>query len=296
MLRTPSRAALVCGLPGLSTLCVPRVFATPAHRHHAKFQYARHRPQLHTFNNYRMYSGGAPQLTRQEMCALLQCSEEDIDKMLGRNASLLRRSAASVQEQLDELSAMLYCDAQKTASLVRTEPNLLGYNTDSMRTKLDELSAMLYCDAQKTASLVRSQPSLLGLNTDSMRNKLDVLRKVLSIDLISCQGLVRKQPAVLNSNADGYAERIDNLVSLGFTREQAIAMALACPSLLYYHPTRNVAPTVRFLVSNGIASLEYLSSSPSLISFSLSKRIEPLFKVYGKKLTPALIRSTKPST
>lgn len=69
--------------------------------------------------------------------------------------------------------------------------------------------------------------------------------------------------------------KLDYLVSLGFSKADAVRMVLRCPGLFTFSIQNNFKPKLDYFTEEMKGSLEDLKEFPQYFAFSLEKRIKP---------------------
>lgn len=69
--------------------------------------------------------------------------------------------------------------------------------------------------------------------------------------------------------------KMEYLISLGFSRPEAVGMVLRCPGLFTFSIENNYKPKVEYFLGEMKGKLEELKEFPQYFAFSLEKRIKP---------------------
>lgn len=69
--------------------------------------------------------------------------------------------------------------------------------------------------------------------------------------------------------------KLDYLVSLGFSKDDAVGMVLRCPGLFTFSIENNFKPKFEYFDNEMKGELEELKEFPQYFAFSLEKRIKP---------------------
>ncbi|KAK9267260.1 hypothetical protein L1049_009682 [Liquidambar formosana] len=69
--------------------------------------------------------------------------------------------------------------------------------------------------------------------------------------------------------------KLEYLMSLGFSKDDAVGMVLRCPGLFTFSVENNFKPKFEYLSGEMEGKLEELKEFPQFFAFSLEKRIKP---------------------
>mmetsp|Transcript_20157 Transcript_20157/g.48424 ORF Transcript_20157/g.48424 Transcript_20157/m.48424 type:complete len:298 (+) Transcript_20157:170-1063(+) len=187
------------------------------------------------------------------------------DAVIEYNKKYCREELGFTEKMLDALSL------SSGGSCLTQEIGVVEERVNFLRTRLD----LKKSEIQK---LAQRQPTLLGLN--NVAQKLDYLETRLLLDKSSLRKLIIRFPNVFCYNVETKIEPTLNWLQQRLDLDDAALgkMIQRLPSLLGYNVETNIEPTLNFYIQalgNEKEALALVIHYPSLISYSLTKRLEP---------------------
>mmetsp|Transcript_20154 Transcript_20154/g.48419 ORF Transcript_20154/g.48419 Transcript_20154/m.48419 type:complete len:333 (+) Transcript_20154:170-1168(+) len=198
---------------------------------------------------------------------------------LSSGSSCLTLEIGVVEERVNFLRTRLDLKKSEIQKLAQRQPTLLAL--DNAAKKLDYLETRLLLDNSSLRKIILGSPSVLMMSIDdNIGPKLDFLQRKLLLDTASLRKLIQRMPSLLGCNVDANIEPTLNWIQQRLDLDDAALskMIQRLPSLLGYNVETNIEPTLNFYIQalgNEKEALALVIHYPSLISYSLTKRLEP---------------------
>jgi hypothetical protein len=215
----------------------------------------------------------------------LKLDDAGLSKLFEKYPSFLGLSPESHKERVAWLQKRLDMDDQSLSKLVKTLPHVLGYSIDdNLEPKLAWLKARLKLDDRGISKLAKTTPKVFSYSIDdNLEPKLAWLKARLELDDRSISKLVKRLAHVFSYSIDDNLEPklswLQLRLSLGNKRLSLVAQRM--PQLLCCNIETNLEPTMKFYEDcvGSDAMTAMIATSPSLITFSLEKRLKPRLAV-----------------
>ncbi|KAI8471875.1 MAG: hypothetical protein J3K34DRAFT_520232 [Monoraphidium minutum] len=171
---------------------------------------------------------------------LLDCSEEELLRVVRSCPQLLTLSTVTTSAKLEELRDLLMADGKQLLKVLRQQPTVLLNTTNNMALKLASLEELLGCSRERAAALARRSPALLTFNTESLARKMREIEEVLGLPPNGGRPLYMASPTLLNympstlSNKLAFLQQRLGLSADGARQffQRAPAMAACCMETL----------------------------------------------------------------
>eukprot|EP00808_Paulinella_micropora_P004469 g35311.t1 len=252
------------------------------------------------------YNPETVQFKVAELASMIGCSNKDIGKMVVGWPQMLGYNAGSMRSKIAELSNITNSSNKEVGKMVARWPPLLGFGAESISFKIRELCTMTGSTPEEVGRMIALFPQLLGLNGDSLREKVTTWQDVLHCTPADLREILKKHPTVLATSPDVVRARFVQVVDLlleyappATSREaaerQALDMVKAFPLLLCLSFSKNVAPTMRFLMEETAVPYAEVVQHVRLLTFSLSKRIYPrhaFARLFGRSLNYLMVQQS----
>mmetsp|Transcript_20161 Transcript_20161/g.48430 ORF Transcript_20161/g.48430 Transcript_20161/m.48430 type:complete len:337 (+) Transcript_20161:170-1180(+) len=216
------------------------------------------------------------------------CREElgFTEKMLDDLSSHTNRGTCLTQEigvvegRVNFLKKRLDLKRSEMQKIAQRQPTLLA--RDNVAQKMDYLEERLLLDKSPLRKIVLRCPSVLtmSMGNNNIGPKLNWLQHRLALDDLALSKMIQRKPQTLSFNVDTNIEPTLNWIQQRLDLDDAALskMIQRLPSLLGYNVETNIEPTLNFYIQalgNEKEALALVIHYPSLISYSLTKRLEP---------------------
>ncbi|CAM9189283.1 unnamed protein product [Laminaria digitata] len=195
--------------------------------------------------------------------------------MITKNPSiLLYNTENSIKPKVRFLTEEVgVADAQVLKIVIRS-PILLSYSIESMRGKASFLKEGLQLNDADVSSLIGRSPQIMGYGTAAMESKVVFLMQALRASRAEACGLIFKYPQVLNLSVDNNLKKKMDYYrgELNGSPEDIRGAVLSSPTLLGYSLSKRLKPRVKVIRSVGVqpsfADHVWLVSSYTGLRFS----------------------------
>ncbi|KAL2524430.1 Mitochondrial transcription termination factor family protein [Abeliophyllum distichum] len=210
----------------------------------------------------------------KEKILCLEIMGIDSGRALSQNPSLHSASLHSIHEIITFLQSkgIHHKDLGRIFGMC---PQIL---TSDIKTDLNPVFNFLSYDLkvpeQNFRKVINKCPRLLISSVrDQLKPALFYLQRLGFKDLYA---LAYQDPILLVSRVEKtLISKLDYLVSLGFSKDDAVGMVLRCPGLFTYSIENNFKPKFEYFDKEMKGELEDLKEFPQYFAFSLEKRIKP---------------------
>ncbi|KAF0894706.1 hypothetical protein E2562_001994 [Oryza meyeriana var. granulata] len=188
------------------------------------------------------------------------------------------------------LSSTLSCSMDKIRDIVCKMPTILGCSEENIRSKIKFLTSTLGCSQDKICDIVCKMPTILGCSEENIRSKIKFLTSTLGCSQDKICDIVCKMPTILGCSEEHLRSKMGFLAStLDCSQEKICAAVCKKPGILGLSD-ENLRRKINFMTTEVGLELEYIVERPSLLTYSLEKRIVPRHSVVKILRTMGLMK------
>nr|ACM17582.1 mitochondrial transcription termination factor-like family-1 [Oryza meyeriana var. granulata] len=232
----------------------------------------------------------------------------NIEKVIKPNVALFQECGLTVRDivKMAHLSRMLTTNPKRVETSVQRADELGVPRSSSLfkymlsitccisegkaTRRMRFLSSTLSCSMDKIRDMVCKMPTILGCSEENIRSKIKFLTSTLGCSQDKICDIVCKMPTILGCSEEHLRSKMEFLAStLGCSQEKICAAVCKKPEILGLSD-ENLRRKINFMTTEVGLDLEYIVERPSLLTYSLEKRIVPRHSVVKILRTMGLMK------